>query len=107
MLEINGEQRANISVMDRAVQFGDGCFTTIRVVGHQPALLSHHLSRLEKGVKQLLLPTPDWQKLATDVNQIAQFNKKDLAVIKVIISRGEGGQGIIYLDSTKQPLLFY
>ncbi|MGP1947199.1 MAG: aminodeoxychorismate lyase [Arsenophonus sp. NC-PG7-MAG3] len=90
---INGEQRANISVMDRAVQFGDGCFTTIRVVGHQPALLSHHLSRLEKGVKQLLLPTPDWQKLANDVNQIAQFNKKDLAVIKVIISRGEGGQG--------------
>lgn len=40
---INGEQRNNISVEDRAVQFGDGCFTTIRVVGHQPALLSHHI----------------------------------------------------------------
>lgn len=90
---INGEQQNNISVMDRAVQFGDGCFTTIRVVGHQPALLSHHIYRLQKGVTQLLLPTPDWQKLAADINKIAQLNKKDLAVIKVIISRGEGGRG--------------
>ncbi|VAY02455.1 Aminodeoxychorismate lyase [Arsenophonus endosymbiont of Aleurodicus dispersus] len=90
---INGEQRNNISVMDRAVQFGDGCFTTIRVVGQQPTLLSHHIYRLQKGVKQLLLPTPDWHKLASDINQIAQLNKNDLAVIKVIISRGEGGRG--------------
>ncbi|PAV11651.1 aminodeoxychorismate lyase [Arsenophonus sp. ENCA] len=90
---INGEQQNNISVMDRAVQFGDGCFTTIRVVGHQPALLSHHIYRLQKGVTQLLLPTPDWQKLAADINKIALLNKKDLAVIKVIISRGEGGRG--------------
>ncbi len=90
---INGEQLNNVSVMDRAVQFGDGCFTTIRVVGHQLALLSHHISRLQKGVKQLFLPTPDWQKLAADLNKIAQLNKKKLAVIKVIISRGEGWQG--------------
>lgn len=90
---INGEQQNNISVMDRAVQFGDGCFTTIRVVGHQPALLSHHIYRLQKGVTQLLLPTPDWQKLAADINKIALLNKEDLAVIKVIISRGEGGRG--------------
>ncbi|RXK32730.1 hypothetical protein BBD39_03270 [Arsenophonus endosymbiont of Bemisia tabaci Asia II 3] len=79
--------------MDRAVQFGDGSFTTIRVVGHQPASLSHHIYRLQKGVTQLFLPTLDWQKLSADINKIALLNKKDLAVIKVIISRDEGGRG--------------
>lgn len=90
---INGEERNYISIMDRVVQFGDGCFTTIRIVGHQPALLTYHIYRLQKAIKQLLLPTLDWKNLTSDVNQIAQLNKNDLAVIKIIISRGEGGRG--------------
>lgn len=48
---INGKQQNNISVIDRVVQFGDGCFTTIRVIGHQPALLSYHIYRLKKRRK--------------------------------------------------------
>lgn len=102
---INGEQRNNLSVMDRAIQFGDGCFTTIRVVGHQPALLTYHICRLQKGVKQLLLPVPDWQKLAANINKIAQLNKKDLAVIKVIISRGEGGRGYSIASFNKATVI--
>ncbi|MDT9587179.1 MAG: aminodeoxychorismate lyase [Candidatus Arsenophonus melophagi] len=93
MFLINGEQRNKISIEDRSVQFGDGCFTTIRVVGHKPALLDYHIDRLQKGVKKLLLPLPNWKTLVADINQMVQFNKQDLAVIKVIISRGEGGRG--------------
>ncbi|MFP3014434.1 MAG: aminodeoxychorismate lyase [Arsenophonus sp.] len=90
---VNDKIQNNISAIDRAVQFGDGCFTTICVIRQKPALLTHHIYRLQKCAKKLFLPTPDWEKLNDNINKIAKFNKNDLAVIKVIISRGEGCSG--------------
>ncbi|MGP1923772.1 MAG: hypothetical protein ACTS73_02165 [Arsenophonus sp. NEOnobi-MAG3] len=67
--------------------------------------MSHHISCLQKGVKQLLLPTTDWQKLAADLNKIVQLNKKDLAVIKVNIARGEAWQGYSITNLNKAILI--
>ncbi|WMY94710.1 MAG: aminodeoxychorismate lyase [Arsenophonus sp.] len=102
---INGKQKKNIFVTDRSIHFGDGCFTTIRVVGKSPALLAYHIERLKKGVKKLFLPQPNWKKLIFDINRIAKFNKKDLAVIKVIISRGNSEQGYGTLKSNQVTVI--
>ena len=50
------EKEAYISVMDRAVQLGDGLFETIR--GHlgKPAFLQKHLERMRSSAKFLQLP---------------------------------------------------
>ncbi|AMA64669.1 Aminodeoxychorismate lyase [Candidatus Arsenophonus lipoptenae] len=102
---INGKPKKNISVMDRVVQFGDGCFTTIRLIRYQPDLLSYHIDRLRKGVKQLFLPSPNWKKLINNIHDIAKLNQKELAVIKVIISRGKGGRGYSIVGCNKATVI--
>ena len=37
MFLINGHKQESLAVSDRATQFGDGCFTTARVIGAYPA----------------------------------------------------------------------
>ncbi|MDX7985773.1 aminodeoxychorismate lyase [Xenorhabdus sp. 12] len=88
---INGNQCDRIAVSDRAVQFGDGCFTTIRVEQGQPALLSLHIKRLQKGVEKLFMPEFDWLQLESQIKQAAKGCGS--GVLKVILSRGEGGRG--------------
>ncbi|WMY97056.1 MAG: aminodeoxychorismate lyase [Arsenophonus sp.] len=102
---INGQQKNYIFITNRSFQFGDGCFTTIRVVGQYPALLAYHIERLKKGVKKLFLPQPNWKRLIYDINKIAKFNKKDLAVIKVIISREGSEQGYSTLKSNRVTII--
>ncbi|PHM45948.1 aminodeoxychorismate lyase [Xenorhabdus mauleonii] len=88
---INGNQCDRIAVSDRAVQFGDGCFTTIRVEQEQPALLSLHIKRLQKGVEKLFMPEFDWLQLESQIKQAVKGCES--GVLKVILSRGEGGRG--------------
>ncbi|WMY96445.1 MAG: aminodeoxychorismate lyase [Arsenophonus sp.] len=102
---INGEQKNHIFITDRSFQFGDGCFTTIRVVGQCPALLALHIERLKKGVKKLFLPQPNWKRLFFDINKIAKLNKKDFAVIKVVIIRRGFEQGYSTLKSNKVTVI--
>ncbi|MDC9614179.1 aminodeoxychorismate lyase [Xenorhabdus khoisanae] len=88
---INGNQCDQLPVNDRAVQFGDGCFTTIRVEQEQPALLPLHIKRLQKGVEKLFMPALDWTQLENHIKQVVQGCES--GVLKVILSRGAGGRG--------------
>ncbi len=40
MFLINGYKQESLAVSDRATQFGDGCFTTARVIDGKVSLLS-------------------------------------------------------------------
>ncbi|MDN6934619.1 aminodeoxychorismate lyase, partial [Klebsiella pneumoniae] len=53
MYLINGAESETLAVNDRSVQFGDGCFTTARIVRGRVQLLSAHLARLQKACEQL------------------------------------------------------
>ncbi|CDG18199.1 aminodeoxychorismate lyase [Xenorhabdus doucetiae] len=97
---INGHQCDDLPVNDRAVQFGDGCFTTIRVEQGLPALLPLHIKRLQRGVEKLFMPTRDWPQLETHIKQVAKGC--ELGVLKVILSRGAGGRGYSF-DDTIEP----
>ncbi|MEQ4690617.1 aminodeoxychorismate lyase [Providencia manganoxydans] len=90
---VNGGACRQIDASDRAVQFGDGCFTTIHVFNHQPKNIDNHITRLVQDSARLQLPQPDWLQLKKHIQQICQQQANDEFVMKVIISRGTGGRG--------------
>ncbi|WLI77046.1 aminodeoxychorismate lyase [Kosakonia sp. H02] len=91
MFLINGTEQQWLAVNDRATQFGDGCFTTARIIDGQIQFASAHLERLRLACERLLIPFSDWQPLAQEMAALAQ-GRED-GVVKAIISRGAGGRG--------------
>lgn len=88
---INGKAEQFLPVSDRSVQFGDGCFTTARVVHGRIVWLERHIQRLQRAAQQLLLPEIDWSLLCAEMQQAA--SGREAGVVKVVISRGSGGRG--------------
>lgn len=100
---VNGENNNQVSLSDRSVQFGDGCFTTLVVTDGIPEFWSAHKQRLKQGCDRLGIQFTAWQSLEMSVHQLAQQHTS--AVIKIIISRGVGGRGY-GTDNTVEPSYF-
>lgn len=88
---INGLEQSQLAARDRATQFGDGCFTTAAVRNGRILLADAHLQRLQESCRRLLLPAVDWAQLEREMQRAASGQSQ--AVLKVIISAGEGGRG--------------
>jgi len=91
MFLINGISQEKLPASDRAIQFGDGCFTTARIAAGQVCLLDAHLQRLLMACEKLLIPFVAWAELQREMVELARGNER--GVLKVIISRGSGGRG--------------
>lgn len=91
MFLINGLEQDTLPASDRAVQFGDGCFTTARILDGHVCLLEAHIRRLQHGCEKLMIPFTHWDTLRQEMCQLA--SGKHSGVLKVIISRGSGGRG--------------
>lgn len=98
---VNGDAQDNINIRDRAVQFGDGCFTTAHVQQGRVRRLEDHLTRLQLACKRLKIGGVDWQQLESEM-RFAATTRSD-AVLKVILTRGSGGRGYSAMGCT-QPL---
>lgn len=88
---INGEMKDLIAVHDRGLQYGDGLFETIAVENGQCEHWYEHMSRLAQGCERLKIPVPDAKQLLSEAQQL--YAEKNLAVLKIIITRGSGGRG--------------
>lgn len=91
MYLINGENVNVVSAGDRAIQFGDGSFTTARVVEGKICHLAAHLQRLQDACEKLLISFHQWALLEQEMTHLAAAH--EAGVLKVIISRGSGGRG--------------
>lgn len=91
MFFINGKPQSDLPVDDRATQFGDGCFTTARVVDGKIHFLPSHLQRLYDACQRLMIPFHEWSLLEQEMQSLAGEHAQ--AVLKVILSRGSGGRG--------------
>lgn len=89
---INGQQADHISIRDRGFQYGDGCFETVRVLSNKPILWAAHLNRLERACSVLNLSV-DFDMLQREISLLLQKKITADAVLKIIITRGEGGRG--------------
>lgn len=89
---INGQQAEHISIRDRGFQYGDGCFETVRVLSNKPILWSAHLKRLEHACNTLRLSV-NFELLQSEISQLLQTNTKTDVILKITVTRGEGGRG--------------
>ena len=87
---VNGDVRDSLPLSDRAIHYGDGLFETIAVRDGCIEYWQRHMQRLVSGCERLNIPMPDASLL---LNETRQLVNKQQGVIKIIISRGEGGRG--------------
>jgi 4-amino-4-deoxychorismate lyase len=98
LILINGKFNGSVSAQDRGFTYGDGVYETCRYANGKIPLWSFHLERLLAGVKHLAIPI-EQQILEDYLNTLLnQFNNNQPsaqpnAIVKIIITRGEGGRG--------------
>ncbi len=90
---INGEECDQVSVADRGLNYGDGCFTTIAVVAGELQLWQRHWQRLENTCAKLSIPLADEAVFLAEAKRLIERNENTAAVIKIVITRGSGGRG--------------
>jgi 4-amino-4-deoxychorismate lyase len=94
-LLINGESIANlthaVSASERGLHYGDGVFETMLLTGGGVRFLDDHMLRLETGCQRLGIAAPSPNVLRNDIARVAA--RLQLAVIKVIVTRGASGRG--------------
>ncbi len=88
---INGEQGGSIHVMDRAVMYGDGVFRTMRMDHGQIKSWPQQYQKLHADCQALDILCPAQNTLEQELQQFARDEPN--CVIKIIVSRGEGGRG--------------
>ncbi|MCZ6803899.1 MAG: aminodeoxychorismate lyase [Proteobacteria bacterium] len=97
MFLVNGQPCNKIGINDRGLQYGDGLFETIAVQDDTLLCWDKHISRLEQGCNRLNIPIPDQDILKNEASLL--INSIDRGVIKVIITRGQGGRGYALPDT--------
>ena len=88
---VNGQQQTDISITDRGLAYGDGIFTTTKIVNGKVILLDKHIERLAHGCQRLKIQAPSRQRLMEQLQSTAKGYS--LAVLKVMITAGSGGRG--------------
>lgn len=83
--------QTDLDFAERALNYGDGCFTTMRYTHGELILFDAHITRLCNDASSLSINI-DKQALINDLHAfLAKLNHD--AVIKCCISRGVGGRG--------------
>ncbi len=88
---VNGIEIDKISTLDRGLAYGDGVFTTAKIVNGHVQMLDKHIERLSLSCERLRIAHIDYVHLKKELADIAA--RYDIAVLKVIITAGEGGRG--------------
>jgi len=112
---INGKFEDKISVFDRGLAYGDGFFETTawRYVEEKKKcrveFWNRHLNRIKKTCRFLKIEISNFSKLEKDKQKILS-KAKNLGmmegVLKIIITRGEGGRGYKYEKNMKPNIIF-
>ena len=96
---IDGREADQVSVLDRGFQYGDGLFETIHIVAGKPQYWQQHMERLSEGCSRLQIPVPEFSVLQHEAENMC--GEMAEAVLKIIITRGEGGRGYAVNDSAE------
>lgn len=100
---VNGVETDKISVKDRSLNYGDGVFETIAVHNNKLHLWKSHYARLQKGCESLGIKTPAESDLLSDITKLDVT--EDNSVLKIIVSRGEGGRGYLANESIEPTVI--
>ena len=95
IITIPFKHNAALSTLDRATQYGDGCFSTVLVEQAEPKLWHRHRERFERSLARLSIVFDGWSELESSLFELAESTKgvSDKSIIKILMSRGVGGRG--------------
>lgn len=104
---VNYQKSSTLPVADRGLAYGDGVFETIHAYDGKLQSLDAHLSRLQRGLKRLAMPLNQVQ-----FDNLSQFLDEKIGqhlpiecVVKIIVTRGEGGRGYKAPDKVSQNVV--
>lgn len=104
---VNYYQDDMVSASDRGLAYGDGVFETIKASPYGFYQLHDHLARLTRGLKQLGMPLSE-----EEIQRLKQFlfddilaETDDFSVVKIMVTRGEGGRGYLPPTPPKHTIL--
>ena len=88
---VNGQEVSKLAINDRGLAYGDGVFTTAKVLNGQVRHLPDHMQRLTTSCRALNITAPDTTKIARELTKSARQYAQ--AVVKIMITAGQGGRG--------------
>lgn len=88
---INGDSESILSPLDRGFSYGDGVFRTLKVVNGELKHWHLHYQKLNDNCSALGIECPSPETLLSDIRHLISEN--DSAVIKIVITRGNGERG--------------
>jgi len=89
---VNGSFNAPISPLDRGFAYGDGVFRTIKVINGLPERWPMHYQTLFADCSAIGIVCPSADTFISDFKKI--FDAEEFsAVVKIIVTRGEGERG--------------
>ena len=85
-----------LSTFDRGFLYGDGIFETLRTYNKKPFQLEDHIARLSNSAKYFDIPfSYTYKQIQKIINQLLDKNNLKDAYIRMTLSRGYGGNGLI------------
>ena len=90
---IDGSPSNLVHATDRGLSYGDGVFTTLPVQSGAPLFLPQHLDRLVRDATGIKLPPPDTVLIGREIRSFLE--KEEDGILKVLITRGQGGRGYL------------
>ncbi|MCW8931083.1 MAG: aminodeoxychorismate lyase [Gammaproteobacteria bacterium] len=113
---IKTPKTVSVSVSDRGFTYGDGVFETIAYTNGALDHWSLHWQRLILGSKRLEINLPDENYFLAEIdrkisqesdvtNQLATEQLTKNKVIKIIVTRGEGGRGYLFSSKHKSTVI--
>lgn len=100
---VDGQEISAISIDDRGLAYGDGCFTTALVTHGEVMMRTQHINRLVQQSQQLGLPKFDLALLTETLDKISAGI--ELAIVKVMITCGSGGRGYSRLGAEQAKVI--
>ncbi|KPZ66050.1 Aminodeoxychorismate lyase [Pseudoalteromonas sp. P1-16-1b] len=88
---IAANETSSISTHDRGLNYGDGFFTTAIITDGQVEHWAYHKARLIECAQRLAFPALEFTALESHITQ--QVASQAQAVVKIVVTRGEGGRG--------------
>jgi len=88
---INGKINKEISIADRAFNYGDGIFTTAKICHGKIEFLAQHMERLRASCKMFAIDFSQKSEIISEITSQAKHYTQ--GVIKIVISAGQGGRG--------------
>ncbi len=96
---VNGEAEEHVPASNRGLAYGDGVFTTVKIAAGRPQLWRRHLHRLTRDCAIIGLSfnrealQREADALCEGLGARAADSTGEEAVLKVILTRGDGARG--------------